>query len=177
MFVFLVSKSERPISNIVKPQLSYLLSSYCKLCTEAPCPFISNTSLKWSLFPSQGSSGYSYSSIFSCSRANLRHSHLPDLFLPTCTVPIPSRVPCGGSEGGSPWIWSLWIKPCSENTCLSTSEGGTDPCHGDGECVLGTTSSDTAKGWFCCLQALPKAKPESSEKPDLKPSCNSPAAS
>lgn len=48
---FLVGEFERPISTTAKPQLSYRLSSYCKLRTEALCPFISNTSLTQILFP------------------------------------------------------------------------------------------------------------------------------
>lgn len=50
---FPVGEFARPISTTAKPQLSYQLSSYCKLRTEALCPFISNTSLAQILFPHQ----------------------------------------------------------------------------------------------------------------------------
>lgn len=78
---FPVGEFARPISTTAKPQLSYQLSSYCKLRTEALCPFISNTSLAQILFPHQNQTLGAGTRVL--------HSH-PEISLPCWLLALPA---------------------------------------------------------------------------------------
>lgn len=90
---FLIFESERPIPNAAQAQLSDLLCSYCELRAEAPCPFISNTSLKQILFPARKKLWVQLLQQFLEQQSpSEMPPNLPDLLLPHGQSPSPHML-------------------------------------------------------------------------------------